>query len=95
MAAYVRQVREATKLLKHFSIAHIPRSENQQADALSKLSSSSDEGKPNNIQWETLTERSIDLHEVLWLDRSPTRMEPIHAYLTDETLPAVPKEAEK
>ena len=44
MAAYVRRVREATKLLKHFAIAHIPRSENRQADALSKLASSSDDG---------------------------------------------------
>ena len=72
MVAYVRRVREATKLLKHFSIALIPRSENRQADALSKLASSSDDGKPKNIQWETLTEMSIDLHEVLWLDRSQT-----------------------
>jgi len=38
-------------LLKHFAITHIPRSENQQADALTKLASSSDDGKPKNIQW--------------------------------------------
>jgi len=68
MGVYVRRVREATKLLKHFSITHILRSENQQADALSKLATSSDDGKPKNIQWETLTKRSINLHEVLWLD---------------------------
>ena len=37
MAAYIHWVREATKLLKHFSITHTLRSENQQADALSKL----------------------------------------------------------
>jgi len=37
MAEYVQRVREATKLLKHFSVTHIPRSENRQADALSKL----------------------------------------------------------
>jgi len=49
MAAYVRQVREATKLLKHFAIMHIPRLENQQADALSKLMSSFDDGKRKNI----------------------------------------------
>jgi len=29
MAAYVQGVREATKLLKHFAIIHIPRSENR------------------------------------------------------------------
>ena len=72
MAAYLWRVWEASKLLKHFAIAHIPHSENRQADALSKLTSSFEDGKPKNIQWETLTERSIDLHEVLWLDRSST-----------------------
>ena len=50
MAAYVQQVWEATKLLKHFAITHIPHSEIRQADALSKLGSSSDDGKPKNIQ---------------------------------------------
>jgi len=53
MAAYVRRVQEATKLLKHFTITHIPWLENQQADALSKLASLSNDGKPENIQWET------------------------------------------
>ena len=86
MAAYVRRVREATKLLKHFTIMHIPHLENRQANALSKLASSSDDGKPKNIQWETLTERRINAHEVLWLDKSSTWMDPIRAYLTDGTL---------
>jgi len=95
MIAYVQRAREATKLLKHFAITHIPRSKNRQAYALSKLASSSDDGKPKNIQWETLAERSIDLNEVLWLDRSPMWMEPIRAYLTDGTLPSDPKEADK
>jgi len=39
-------------------------------------------------------ERSIDPHEVLWLDRRSAWMNPIHAYLTDGTLPADPKEAD-
>jgi len=46
MASYVRQERDATMLLKHFSTTHIPRSENQQADGLSKLANSSEDGKP-------------------------------------------------
>ena len=95
MAAYVRRVHEATKLLRHFTMMHIPRSENQQADALSKLASSSDDGRPKNIQWKTLTERSIELNEVVWLDRSPTWMEPIRAYLADGTLPTDAREGEK
>ena len=72
MAAYLWCVREATRLLKHFAITHIPQSENRQADALSKLASSSEDGKPKNIKWEILMERSIDPHEILWLDRSST-----------------------
>ena len=82
VAGYVRRVREAAKLSKHFTIAHIPRSENRQADALSKLARSSNYRKPKKIQSETLTEISIDPHEVLWFDRSSTCMEPIRAYLT-------------
>jgi len=65
MAAYVRRVGGTTKLLKHFSITHIPQLENRQADALSKLASSSEDGRPKHIQWETLTGRSTNPHEVL------------------------------
>jgi len=50
MVAYVRRVREATRLLKYFSITHILRSENRQVDALSKLASSSEDGKPKQTQ---------------------------------------------
>jgi len=95
MATYVRPVWEATKLLKHFVITYVPRSDNRQADALSKLASSSDDGKPKNIQWETLTERSIDLLEVLWLDRSSTWMDPIRTYLVDGILLVDLKEADR
>ena len=93
MAAYVRRLREATQLLKHFTITHTPRSENRYADVLSKLASSSKDGKPKSIQWETLAERSIDPHEILWLDRSLEWMDPIREYLIDGTLSADPKEA--
>jgi len=93
--AYVRRAREATKLLKHFVITHIPWSKNRQVDALSKLASSSADGKPKNIQWEILTERSIEQHEVLLLDRSSRWMGPIFAYLADGTLPANSKETHR
>ena len=55
MAAYV-QWSKATKLLKHFSITRILRSENWQVDALSKLASSFEDGKSKDTQQETLTE---------------------------------------
>jgi len=60
MAANIRRVREATKLLKHFSITHISRSENRQADALLKLACSSEDRKLKHIQWGTLMKRSIN-----------------------------------
>jgi len=50
MAACLRRVWESNKLLKHFLIIHIVHSKNQWADALSKLASSSKDGKPKNIQ---------------------------------------------
>jgi len=84
MAAYVFRVRET----------HIPRSKNHQADALSKLASSSEDGKPKRIQWVTLLERMIKSCEVLWLDRSSAWMDPIRAYLVNNTLLADVKEAE-
>jgi len=77
MAAYVRRVKKATNWLKNFSIIHIPRSENHQADALAKLVSSSADGKPKRIQWETLRKRSIEPREVMWLDWSFTWMDPM------------------
>ena len=40
-------------------------------------------------------ERSIQLHEVLWLDRSSTWMDPIGAYLTDGTIASDAKEADR
>ena len=46
MVAYVQRVREATMLLMHFPITHIPWSENRQVYALSKLDSSSEDEKP-------------------------------------------------
>jgi len=94
MAAYVRRAREATKLLKHFSITHISWSKNRQADMLSKLASSSEDVKPKHIQWKTLTERSIDPYEVLWLDRSSTWMDPTRTYLADSPLLSDHKKAD-
>ena len=60
-----------------------------------KLASSSEDGKPKRIQWEILTERSIDPHKILWLDKSSTSMDPLCAYLADGTLPSDSKEANR
>ena len=91
VAAYVRWVFEVMKLLKHFSITDIPRSENRQADALSKLANSFEDGKSKRIQWETLKERSIDPHEIFWLGRSSTWVDSILAYLATACYPYTPR----
>ena len=69
MAAYVYGAHEATCLLKHFLITHIPRSKKRQVDALS-IANSLEDGKPKRIEWETQFETSIEPHEFLWLDKS-------------------------
>ena len=88
-------MREATKLLKHFLITHIPRCENRQADELLKLVSFFEDEKLKHIQWETLMEKSIDPYEVLLLDRSSTWIDLICACLADGTLPTYSKEADR
>jgi len=59
---------------------HIPWPRNRQADALSKLANSSEDGNLKQIGWETLSQRSIEPREILWLDRSSTWMDPIMTY---------------
>jgi len=59
MAAYLSKVKERAKSFKKLEIKHIPRSENRQADALSKLVSSSPDGHPKNIQWKILHQPTV------------------------------------
>ena len=52
MMAYLAKVKECSVTFKTFEIKHVPRLENRQADALSKLASSSSNGHPKSIRWE-------------------------------------------
>lgn len=88
-------VREATSWLEYSSIIHIPWLENCQADGLSELASSSADNKSKTIQWDTLTERSIEPREIMWLDQSLTWMQAFVTYLTYGTLPSDTKEVER
>ena len=93
---YLQKVKELVAHLKHFSIEHIPRSENQQADALARLASSAKWMSPRTITWEVLREPSInEKREVAMLDRGPSWRDPIINYLKDETLLDDVKEAKK
>ena len=49
MMAYLTKVKKRSLSFKKFEIEHVPRLENRQADALSKLASSFPDGHPKSI----------------------------------------------
>ena len=81
--AYLTKVKEWSLSFKKFEIEHVPRSENRQADALSKLASSSPDGHLKSIQWEILHQLISTPEVVAWVDRSKTWMNPLEYYLYD------------
>ena len=81
------KVKEKFLSLKKFEIDHVPRSENRQVDALSKLARSSPNGHPKSIQWEILCQPTVASKVIAWVDRSETWMNPLIDYLCDGTLP--------
>ena len=90
MIKYLQAVKEETKALEEFRLSQVPRSENNQADALSKLASSACHDTPRSVFWEVLENRSIYEDPIGILDRSSTWMDGIRAYLSDGTLPNSP-----
>jgi len=59
MMAYLALIKERARTFKMFEIKHVPRSKNRQADALSKLASSSPDRHPKNIRWKILHQPTI------------------------------------
>jgi len=49
MVGYLAKVKERSSMFKKFKIEYVPTSKNRQADALSKLASSSSDGNPKSI----------------------------------------------
>ncbi|XP_056686043.1 uncharacterized protein [Spinacia oleracea] len=91
MIKYMQAVHQEVEHLKSFEAKQIPRTENNQADALSKLASSASCDTPRHVFWEVKDKRSIEQELcapiVAVLDRSSTWMDPIIAYKMDGTLP--------
>ncbi|XP_021839331.1 uncharacterized protein [Spinacia oleracea] len=91
MIKYMQAVRQEIEHLKSFKAKQIPRTENNQADALSKLASSASCDTPRHVFWEVKERRSIEQElctpVVAILDRSSTWMDPIIAYKVDGSLP--------
>ena len=59
MVVYLAKVKARSLSFKTLEIKHVPRSENRQADTLSKLASSSPDGHPKSIRWEILHQPTI------------------------------------
>ena len=93
MIKYLARVQEEVTKLRSFVLLHVPRSENSQADALSKLASSALNDTPRTVLWEIKEKRSIDDEEVLTLDRSQTWMDSILRFKIQGELPTDKKEA--
>jgi len=93
--AYLAKVKKRSESFKTFEINHVPRSENRQANALSKLASSSLDGHPKSIRWEILHQPTIATEAIAWVDRSNTWMDPLVSYLRDGTLPLDLKDANR
>ncbi|XP_057548270.1 uncharacterized protein LOC130826724 [Amaranthus tricolor] len=86
MKMYLQQVKEFVQKFDKFTLEHIPRSQNAQADSLAKLASSAETSAARDIIWEVLPNPSINFM-VDTIDRSETWMEPYIEYLRNQTLP--------
>ncbi|XP_057534393.1 uncharacterized protein LOC130812803 [Amaranthus tricolor] len=86
MKMYLQQVREFVKKFDKFTLVHIPRSQNAQADSLEKLVSSTETSAARDIICEVLPNPSINFM-VTTIDRSETWMEPYIRHLQNQTLP--------
>ncbi|GJR44127.1 reverse transcriptase domain-containing protein [Tanacetum coccineum] len=95
MIHYLEKVKALTGGFKAFTIKQIPRSENQKADALSKIASTSFAHLSKQVLVEELKEKSINEVEVLTVveEERDTWRTPIYKYLAEETLPADMKKA--
>ena len=86
MKMYLQQVREFIKKFDKFTLVHIPRSQNAQANSLAKLASSAETSAACDIIWEVLPNPSINFM-VDTINRSETWMEPYIKYLQNKALP--------
>lgn len=94
MQAYFAHVKKLMKTFYEVTVRKLPRSENQQVDASTKLASSTDHSDARSILWETLHHPSIQKKNVISIDRLDSWMGPIVEYLADGKLFEDEKEAE-
>ena len=97
MILYLRKARELLRKFVLVQVRHIPRVENSRADALTKLTTASQEDLSRLTPVEHLAEPSIDLNdeEVAPVMSELSWMDPIWDYLIDGLLSDDPTEASK
>ena len=60
MKMYISKTKEVVNNLQEFQILQVPQSENQQAEALARMTSSADGLNPRIIMWEVIHQPSIN-----------------------------------
>ena len=97
MIRYLAKARTLIQGFRTFSIKQIPRSQNKQADALSKIASTSFAHLTKQVLVEVLREKSIEEVEVMAVveEEGDTWMTPLRGYLEENILPPDPKKARK
>ncbi|XP_022891660.1 uncharacterized protein LOC111406473 [Olea europaea var. sylvestris] len=96
MAAYLKLVLDLVPHFERFELIQVPHLENTLADALSKLSSNKDSELLKIVPIERLSKPFISGgEELLWIESIPLWMQPIMAYLKDQSLPTSRSEARK
>ncbi|KAK0571734.1 hypothetical protein LWI29_020768 [Acer saccharum] len=97
MITYLELARELLERFKEYRIVHVPREENEKADALAKLASATINIWPNNISMIRLLQPSIvKTKEVgaVFGERN-SWITPIKEYLVNDILPSDPLEAKR
>ncbi|XP_022864681.1 uncharacterized protein LOC111384604 [Olea europaea var. sylvestris] len=96
MAAYLKLVLNLVPHFERFELVQVPCFENTHADALSKLARSKDSELLRIVPIERLPKPSISRgEEVIWIEDIPPWMQPIIAYLKDQSLQPSKNEAKK
>ncbi|XP_022869393.1 uncharacterized protein LOC111388815 [Olea europaea var. sylvestris] len=96
LAVYLKLVLNLVPQFERFELVEVPRLENTHVDALSKLASSRDSELLKIVLIERLPKPSISGdEEVLWIEGTPLWMQPIVAYLNDQSLLASKIQAKK
>ncbi|XP_057719783.1 uncharacterized protein LOC130934213 [Arachis stenosperma] len=97
MKKYLDKTKEQLGQFKEYEFRHIPREQNDRADALSKLASTKPGGNNRSLIQEILQSPSISEEEKVLAISSQDQgwMTPIISYLKSEILPTDKKEAKR